>query len=181
MKVREPTGSTSVAGRDVGPADIEENWAQDSLPRPINCFPIAIVPRLYAIVRQHACTRPRSPPLLSAPISFDLTLDRRCCRIFALDPIARATGAVARGLALRHDAPSQLVTADPLFNNRRAQVLSLAGRYSLPAIYQWREFVTSGGLMSYGPAITEAYRHASKGRQTRRYSSGATYKIPVSH
>jgi putative ABC transport system substrate-binding protein len=53
-----------------------------------------------------------------------------------------------------------LVTADPLFNNRRAQVLSLAGRYSLPAIYQWREFVTSGGLMSYGPAITEAYRHA---------------------
>ena len=36
MKVRGATGSTSVAGRDVGPADIEENWAQDSLPRPIN-------------------------------------------------------------------------------------------------------------------------------------------------
>jgi putative ABC transport system substrate-binding protein len=53
-----------------------------------------------------------------------------------------------------------LVTADPLFNNRRAQVLSLAVRHSLPAIYQWREFVTAGGLMSYGPAITEAYRHA---------------------
>jgi putative tryptophan/tyrosine transport system substrate-binding protein len=53
-----------------------------------------------------------------------------------------------------------LVTADPLFNNHRAKVLSLVARHSLPAIYQWREFVTSGGLMSYGPSITEAYRQA---------------------
>jgi putative tryptophan/tyrosine transport system substrate-binding protein len=53
-----------------------------------------------------------------------------------------------------------LVTADPLFNNRRTQVLSLATRQSLPAIYQWREFVKDGGLMSYGPSITEAYHQA---------------------
>ena len=53
-----------------------------------------------------------------------------------------------------------VVTADPMFNNRRAQVLSLAANHSLPAIYQWREFVTAGGLMSYGPSITEAYRQA---------------------
>jgi putative ABC transport system substrate-binding protein len=52
-----------------------------------------------------------------------------------------------------------LVTADPLFNNRRAQVLSLVASHSLPAIYQWRG-VTTGGLMSYGPSITEAYHHA---------------------
>src|SRR6516165_8640695 len=53
-----------------------------------------------------------------------------------------------------------LVTADPLFNNRRAQVLSLAASHSLPAIYQWREFATAGGLTSYGPSIAEAYRKA---------------------
>ena len=53
-----------------------------------------------------------------------------------------------------------VVTADPFFNNRRAQVLSLTANQSLPAIYQWREFVTAGGLMSYGPSITEAYRKA---------------------
>jgi putative ABC transport system substrate-binding protein len=53
-----------------------------------------------------------------------------------------------------------IVTADPLFNNHRAQVLSLAASQSLPAIYQWREFTDAGGLMSYGPSITAAYHHA---------------------
>jgi ABC-type uncharacterized transport system substrate-binding protein len=53
-----------------------------------------------------------------------------------------------------------VVTADPLFNNHRALVLSLAASYSFPAIYQWREFAADGGLMSYGPSITEAYHHA---------------------
>jgi putative ABC transport system substrate-binding protein len=53
-----------------------------------------------------------------------------------------------------------IVTADPFFNNRRAQVVALTIKYNIPSIYQWREFVSAGGLMSYGPSITEAYRHA---------------------
>jgi len=53
-----------------------------------------------------------------------------------------------------------LVTADPFFNNRRAHVVSKTANLSIPAIYQWREFVTAGGLMSYGPSIGEAYRLA---------------------
>ena len=53
-----------------------------------------------------------------------------------------------------------LVPADPLFNNRRTQIVTLAAKYSLPAIYQWREFVSAGGLMSYGPSIAAAYHHA---------------------
>jgi len=53
-----------------------------------------------------------------------------------------------------------IVTADPLFNNRRSQVVALAASTTIPAIYQWRQFVSVGGLISYGPSITEAYRHA---------------------
>ena len=53
-----------------------------------------------------------------------------------------------------------LVTADPLFNFHRKQIVGLAARHSLPAIYQWRDFVADGGLMSYGPSIEDAYHQA---------------------
>ena len=53
-----------------------------------------------------------------------------------------------------------LVTADPFFNSYRQKVTDLAAKLGVPSIYQWREFTTVGGLMSYGPSITEAYHHA---------------------
>jgi putative ABC transport system substrate-binding protein len=53
-----------------------------------------------------------------------------------------------------------LVTADPFFSNRRAQFVALSARHAMPAIYQWRDFAASGGLMSYGPSLTDAYRQA---------------------
>ena len=53
-----------------------------------------------------------------------------------------------------------VVTADPFFNFRRPQVIALAAHYAWPAIYQWREFVEDGGLMSYGPSIADAYHQA---------------------
>ena len=53
-----------------------------------------------------------------------------------------------------------LVTADPLFAGHREQVVGLAACAAIPAIYQWRDFVISGGLMSYGASLAEAYRQA---------------------
>jgi len=50
-----------------------------------------------------------------------------------------------------------LVTADPFFNFRRKEVVALAAGLAIPAIYQWREFVEDGGLISYGPSIADAY------------------------
>jgi putative tryptophan/tyrosine transport system substrate-binding protein len=53
-----------------------------------------------------------------------------------------------------------LVGADPYFNSQRSLVIAPATQLRLPAIYEWREYVEAGGLMSYGTSLTEAYRQA---------------------
>jgi putative ABC transport system substrate-binding protein len=46
------------------------------------------------------------------------------------------------------------------FLNRREQVVALASRHAVPAIYAWREFTAAGGLISYGTPVTESFRQA---------------------
>ena len=66
--------------------------------------------------------------------------------------------AFAKLAELRADA--LIVGTGELFNSRPEQVVRLAARQTLPAIYQAREFVAAGGLMSYGANRTDAYRQA---------------------
>ena len=53
-----------------------------------------------------------------------------------------------------------MISGDPLFMTRRAQLVELAARYRIPVVYPFREFVDDGGLMSYGPSLASAYRRA---------------------
>jgi putative ABC transport system substrate-binding protein len=48
-----------------------------------------------------------------------------------------------------------VVTADPVLSSNRDRILHLAARHRLPAIYEWREIVEAGGLMSYGPSLAD--------------------------
>ena len=48
--------------------------------------------------------------------------------------------------------------SDPLLFGRRDQIVALAARHAVPAIYQWRDFAVAGGLMSYGTVLAEMYR-----------------------
>lgn len=53
-----------------------------------------------------------------------------------------------------------LVAADPFFYRNRQEVVDRANRANYPAIYQWREFVQAGGLMSFGANRTDCYARA---------------------
>jgi putative ABC transport system substrate-binding protein len=51
-----------------------------------------------------------------------------------------------------------LIVGDSILLSRRNQIVSLAARYALPAVYSRREFADAGGLVSYGGNLTESYR-----------------------
>jgi len=54
--------------------------------------------------------------------------------------------------------PALTVGADPFFDTRRDKLVGLAARHAVPAMYHFREFAASGGLMSYGIDISEVWR-----------------------
>ena len=60
-------------------------------------------------------------------------------------------------LATLH-ADALITGDDPFFVFQREQIVALAARQAVPAIYQFREFSAVGGLISYGPNLQEAYR-----------------------
>jgi len=63
-----------------------------------------------------------------------------------------------------------LVASDPLFFDRRDQLVELAARHALPAIYYLRAFCQAGGLLSYGNNLTDMYRQV--GTYTGRILNG---------
>lgn len=86
---------------------------------------------------------------------------------------AKTDGELDRAFAALRQlrAGALMVAPDPFFNARSAQLAVLATRYAMPTIYQYRQFVTAGGLMSYGASNTDSHRQL--GVYTGRILGGA--------
>ena len=71
------------------------------------------------------------------------------------------TGLETAFATLAHDKPDALlVGSDPIFDVHREKLVALVAAAGIPAIYQFRDFTTAGGLMSYDPDIADAYRQS---------------------
>jgi putative ABC transport system substrate-binding protein len=55
-----------------------------------------------------------------------------------------------------------LVGQSPLFNSARMRVAAMVASLKLPAMYGWREFADAGGLMCYGPNLSDIYRQSGR-------------------
>ena len=64
----------------------------------------------------------------------------------------------AFSLLVREQVNALLVAASPYFDTRRERIIDFAAEQRLPAIYQFREYAVSGGLLSYGVSISDGYR-----------------------
>src|SRR5262249_26960695 len=79
-------------------------------------------------------------------IVFDATSDH--------DIEAAFTASIQRGVG------GMLVGTGPFLTSRREQIVTQAALHGIPAMYALREFVSAGGLMSYGTSISDAYHQA---------------------
>ena len=61
----------------------------------------------------------------------------------------------------KEHAEGLIVLVNPMFNVQRQHIIERAAKYRLPAIYEWKPFVQSGGLISYGADVPDIYRRTA--------------------
>ena len=101
---------------------------------------------------------PKFPPAAGQLITFEKAAQTISQRI----AVSRASNDMELEASfksiLEQRVSALFVMSDPYFDTRRDRIIAFAAQNKLPAIYQFREYAVDGGLISYGPNITESYR-----------------------
>ena len=101
------------------------------------------------------------------PTTFELVVNLKTAGqrtgIAVLGLEARARDEIERGFAALTKARAQglIVLPSPVALTHQAQIVALAAKHRLPAMYPWLEFTERGGLMAHGPNRTEMSRHSA--------------------
>jgi putative ABC transport system substrate-binding protein len=82
------------------------------------------------------------------------------CELLTVKAASAADIDTAFATLAQQNSGAILVAGDAFFINRHDQIVALAARYAIPAIYNLREYTEAGGLMSYGADIQDIYRQA---------------------
>src|SRR5262249_31315181 len=102
-----------------------------------------------------AVTIPQLEELDRAAEALDIQVQRlEVTRAEDFEPALRA--------AVSEHAEAFIIPSASLYTANRVQLVGLAAKYRLPAMYDFRDFTEAGGLMAYGPSIQEAYRQAAR-------------------
>ena len=116
-----------------------------------------LVPQAAVIA---ALTDPNDPPSETDLRDIEGAARALSRKIVVAKPATEREFDAAFAMFMQQGAGALIVMGGPLFANQRGRIVALAARYALPAIYQLREFVEIGGLISYGSNQVDAYRQA---------------------
>ena len=127
--------------------------------------------RRLAVLKEGRSSGADLQPTLDAAAAMGLET-----RLFQVTRPEEYEGAFDQAIAAHTGAID--VLASPAFNAHRELLISLAGRYRLPAMYETSEYVYSGGLMSYGPSLFDLFRRAA-GYVTKLLHGAKPANLPV--
>ena len=101
---------------------------------------------------------PKYPPAINQGQALVAAATKIGRGIFIVEASDDAELEAAFAALLQKRVGGLVVASDPFFDSRRARLISFAAESRLPGIYQFRAYAVDGGLISYGPSITETYR-----------------------
>ena len=117
-----------------------------------------ILPKADAVAVLANLSNPTTPPVVHATEAAGRQLG---IQAHVVDVRAARDVAAAFSTMVRQHADAIVVVSDPMLNSQTREIVELAARHRLPAVYEQRSFPEVGGLMSYGPGRLERFQRAA--------------------